>query len=303
MIEDEGYTGQIHRRFDDGAGLTAAGPPRADGVIDGVVLNEAYCAGVDCPCREINVRARQIELPPGRVWRLVDDAKVEAKIDLDSGEISPSPDATLDVRGGELLALLRRVIGSKELDLLRERWKRVKGQQDPDEWRSVDWSKLDLGSLVPYCELFPSSWDLAAISDGHRYWVVDSWCLGRKCPCTEGSVEFMAEESGRSVGALRVRAEDWRVMEDLAGGEARALWAVLSADQDASTKLRERRKQMRRVARALPKFFGSSSAPLENKVPVRRNESSAPLEKKVRVGRNEPCPCASGKKYKRCCGR
>ncbi len=23
----------------------------------------------------------------------------------------------------------------------------------------------------------------------------------------------------------------------------------------------------------------------------------------VRVGRNDPCPCGSGKKYKKCCGR
>ncbi|MBI5148341.1 SEC-C domain-containing protein, partial [Candidatus Pacearchaeota archaeon] len=24
---------------------------------------------------------------------------------------------------------------------------------------------------------------------------------------------------------------------------------------------------------------------------------------KERIGRNAPCPCGSGKKYKRCCGR
>lgn len=28
-----------------------------------------------------------------------------------------------------------------------------------------------------------------------------------------------------------------------------------------------------------------------------------PLERENRVGRNGPCPCGSGKKYKRCCGR
>ena len=27
------------------------------------------------------------------------------------------------------------------------------------------------------------------------------------------------------------------------------------------------------------------------------------LKKKEKVGRNEPCPCGSGKKYKKCCGR
>ena len=28
-----------------------------------------------------------------------------------------------------------------------------------------------------------------------------------------------------------------------------------------------------------------------------------PLRSETRIGRNEPCPCGSGKKYKRCCGR
>ena len=26
------------------------------------------------------------------------------------------------------------------------------------------------------------------------------------------------------------------------------------------------------------------------------------VSKKIKIGRNEPCPCGSGKKYKKCCG-
>ncbi|MBU4175922.1 MAG: SEC-C domain-containing protein [Actinobacteria bacterium] len=28
-----------------------------------------------------------------------------------------------------------------------------------------------------------------------------------------------------------------------------------------------------------------------------------PVKFQAKVGRNEPCPCGSGKKYKKCCGR
>ena len=28
-----------------------------------------------------------------------------------------------------------------------------------------------------------------------------------------------------------------------------------------------------------------------------------PYRAPVKVGRNEPCPCGSGKKYKKCCGQ
>ncbi len=32
-------------------------------------------------------------------------------------------------------------------------------------------------------------------------------------------------------------------------------------------------------------------------------EGPAPLRAAPKVGRNDPCPCGSGKKYKKCCGR
>ncbi len=33
------------------------------------------------------------------------------------------------------------------------------------------------------------------------------------------------------------------------------------------------------------------------------NKISEPIIIGKKVGRNEPCPCGSGKKYKKCCGR
>jgi uncharacterized protein YecA (UPF0149 family) len=28
-----------------------------------------------------------------------------------------------------------------------------------------------------------------------------------------------------------------------------------------------------------------------------------PIKAELKVGRNDPCPCGSGKKYKKCCGK
>ncbi len=33
------------------------------------------------------------------------------------------------------------------------------------------------------------------------------------------------------------------------------------------------------------------------------SEKRQPVKKGAKVGRNDPCPCGSGKKYKKCCGR
>jgi uncharacterized protein len=35
---------------------------------------------------------------------------------------------------------------------------------------------------------------------------------------------------------------------------------------------------------------------------IRASEEFDPVRPARKVGRNEPCPCDSGKKYKRCCG-
>ncbi|MEE8541000.1 MAG: SEC-C metal-binding domain-containing protein, partial [Desulfobacterales bacterium] len=48
--------------------------------------------------------------------------------------------------------------------------------------------------------------------------------------------------------------------------------------------------------------------PQEQKLVFSGGEEEAPSRKPVKreqkkVGRNAPCPCGSGKKYKKCCGR
>ncbi|MSR90963.1 hypothetical protein FYJ33_05975 [Clostridiaceae bacterium WCA-383-APC-5B] len=35
----------------------------------------------------------------------------------------------------------------------------------------------------------------------------------------------------------------------------------------------------------------------------RQNVKIQPIVKERKIGRNDPCPCGSGKKYKKCCGR
>jgi preprotein translocase subunit SecA len=55
---------------------------------------------------------------------------------------------------------------------------------------------------------------------------------------------------------------------------------------------RQRSKQVRKFQMKTG-IFDDDPDP-EYSVPVRRDQP--------KVGRNDPCPCGSGKKYKRCCG-
>ncbi|MDD4564076.1 MAG: preprotein translocase subunit SecA [Eubacteriales bacterium] len=72
-----------------------------------------------------------------------------------------------------------------------------------------------------------------------------------------------------------------------------------------------KRKQILGTGEGRKDEFGGAASPRENvhsegapsavKVPERERKQET-VRKGVTVGRNEPCPCGSGKKYKKCCG-
>ena len=41
----------------------------------------------------------------------------------------------------------------------------------------------------------------------------------------------------------------------------------------------------------------------EQKKLYKEQKESTTIRKEKKIGRNDPCPCGSGKKYKKCCGR
>ena len=41
----------------------------------------------------------------------------------------------------------------------------------------------------------------------------------------------------------------------------------------------------------------------EQKILYKEQKESTTVRKEKKVGRNDPCPCGSGKKYKKCCGK
>ena len=48
---------------------------------------------------------------------------------------------------------------------------------------------------------------------------------------------------------------------------------------------------------------GAASSGREEERAVQEAESFGTIVKGPKIGRNDPCPCGSGKKYKKCCGK
>jgi preprotein translocase subunit SecA len=58
----------------------------------------------------------------------------------------------------------------------------------------------------------------------------------------------------------------------------------------------------RAVTPTAPRGMVDTSARAYQQAQAATREVTAPRHVSDKVGRNDPCPCGSGKKYKRCCG-
>lgn len=248
-------TVSFERTFDDG-GRVLLRDDGGDGVPPGIVaIDTASCTGTECPCHDVELLVQPMAFADGK---LVEGGgePLQALLDAETGDVSvegaPEPGSAKAV----LLGRLRRVLAGEPLELLKDRWRRARRQDDPDEWKEADWEAIDLEAMVPYLEIFPSRWDLSVSLDGRRYWVVDLWCLNPECPCTDVALDFVAADDD-SAEQIMVDLSTGEADDPEAGEEARKLWGALRVDAAALEELKRRREETRRVARELPKHLGS----------------------------------------------
>jgi hypothetical protein len=274
----------LSRLFDDGGPILFGEKPGGGRAPSAFVLSTSYCENPTCDCQDVSILARPARLDGEH---LVEDEAValEALLHLDTGTITPDVEPGPGTPEAALLDRLREEVRGKKLEALRARWHRTKHMGDADEWRTVDWSRVDLTANVPYFEVFPSRWDLSVVVDRRLWWIVDHWCLKPGCTCSEVGLGFHAEDGsaeelvGVDLPKRRLEGPEW-------SETGRRLWEAVRAEEELIEELDDRRADIRRVARKLPEFLNPPRA-------------AAPPPG---AGRNEPCPCGSGKKFKRCCG-
>jgi len=155
------------------------------------------------------------------------------------------------------------------------------------------------GTLVAYGDVLPFDNYLWITLDEIDYAVIDSYCLNPSCNCKDALISV-----GRIPAGDRKRIEvkldyafhigylsrQW-LEKKTAGIIPMAVFkaAFETRHPDFYAMLKERHEKLRQI------YARSRS----DDVP----ETPQLLPRTGKIGRNEPCPCGSGKKYKRCCGK
>ena len=246
-----------------------------------------YCPNPDCPCNEATLLFYEADGEFRKTlfkvninyltWQLVFEEIYEQDEDY-SAIIQEFMEGLDDRIKTELLAGKKEVTVKEHV--LRE---------------GVDYSGFSIDSLICYTEIYdvPGYEEWIFKHEDSQYVAVDYYCANPACKCTDVLLDFIKLESEDVMLPSTVLYKldymtDRKVIED------KGLYV--------GTRLAEG------LFKSFKKCLGhrGNDVFIERKAKIDKWSKKYLLKKPVsrgpKVGRNEPCPCGSGKKYKKCCG-
>ena len=280
----------------------------------GLACRVEFCENPDCACQNAYVQAFEVDerfeglVARGRILEVQyrgnekppEHARVDAIADLETGSVGPAGDTPSSGREAELLAWLRDACDEATMGELRRRWSVFKDERKKEAealarrtWKDQDWTGWDGEERVGWAEVAPSvSEDLYEI-ENLSYEAADYYCVRPGCNCDTIAVRFFGVGEGEHdsmIGEVLVEASSNEVVgTDNAPGKHRTLVELFTAyeSQHDLSALSRRNEEMLSIGPELHAL---------RKRQLRASSGGS-------VGRNTPCPCGSGKKYKKCCGR
>jgi hypothetical protein len=278
--------------------------------LKGIVIDGHACDDPDCLCRDVYLRAVEFDSKDIQFYhdykgmnaiytkiikkRINDGQFLSAALDIDSGNLTARGDQPLDTAMAELLIRVDRLIEEKKLlKLFRTRWNIAK-KVNAKAYMDKDWSWWEPGVLVAWREVFPDDWSLLVYEDDGKVFLDDSYCVTPGCSCKEVAISILKTSSIKTeaLGTIFLNFATWRVKnieEDTASYEKLDLiWAEFNDTYPDLKQIVVRRHK--EIRKAMADVFHQ-----------RKAKQNYPKAISAKVGRNAPCPCGSGKKYKKCC--
>ncbi len=147
-------------------------------------------------------------------------------------------------------------------------------------------------------------------NDDHTYLITDLYCANPDCLCDEVHLDFLLFTPPREPGGPAKATSHFTASVSLNGvlkieksvvgtdaqsnAIAKGWWQTAGDLLDELTWRYEKIKEIGRRSVRMDSMRVSAASP---------GLGGCLLSSHVEPGRNDPCPCGSGKKYKKCCGR
>ncbi len=172
---------------------------------------------------------------------------------------------------------------------------KISEEAHPDSINAYfDYHEVEYNSLMSaYNDVLPYGDQLLVKIKGKQCIVLDRYCLLPKCSCTDAFLNIIEIDEVGATGkdlcavSLNYRKKKWALIEKFSFPVT--LETVRSSIED---QLPEIYKQLKRRHIKLKIIYAHCK---------KKNYSPKEKLQLPEVGRNAPCPCGSGKKYKKCC--
>ena len=168
-------------------------------------------------------------------------------------------------------------------------------------------NEVEEGVMVSYNELLPYGLQIEFSHGEHKYEVDTLYCVRPNCGCTAINLAFHARQDGEYLAGI----ESPVIFYDYASGkhsvESRGQNALHPPEEllrelkmhtpTLDKILKERHNRFKAMYRG---YLGRNGIRINPRRPSVRTPVTIPAAQQA--GRNEPCPCGSGRKFKKCCG-
>ncbi len=273
-------------------------------VIDTLLCDNPSCRLIHIVGMYIDERFQDITMTGGKLsYQLAEGSselipdpllRTSFSVDIDTHKVELSKESSKVANDPELFSWLSIEIVSEEyLQFLKRRWRILKGEND-DQWREEDWAWWSPGDKIPFLKAFPDSFSFSISYDNQQFVVQDYYCVTPGCQCQDISliISNYDEKYIEAGGVVNIDGSTLEVLEfepkSISRDILENIWRKFRLKKKLKSTLQERRRKMQTVGKELFKMR-DVDLQMQPEVSVKK------------IGRNQPCPCGSGKKYKKCC--
>jgi uncharacterized protein YchJ len=174
-------------------------------------------------------------------------------------------------------------------------------------------------SVVDYTEIFPLA-PAFTLSYGSECWAaIDNYCVDPQCTCRDVILQFISYDEGQDTEDIteeRLPEIHYNYLTQKSyhdqepESDRPSLQELFSELKKQNPKLeteaRKRHQQLKAAFKSALSKNGQAYDSIQPGWDADRNPlypAFPEMAPALKVGRNDPCPCGSGKKFKKCCGR
>lgn len=262
-----------------------------------ITVQEEYCVNPGCSCTDVVLRFFEMSdegKPINELFLL--------RLDMSTWKVTGKTILNKTIKAEQMIQEFEADIDQLKSKLLSH-YVRAKeyGKKNYLDYISGNTIKMILdGDMVTYAEIFGGlDYDnfKFAWNETEKWTFDDQYCSNPKCLCNEVVLSFykinLSKQTQEPEFAVRMNLKNFKYNVEYNNNEQNQISEIISFlkgnKPEVIKALRSRYNEVKRASKEIIKKSAS-----------KEKEEALP---NVKIGRNDPCPCGSGKKYKKCCGK